>query len=239
MNVPRLVVLFVALLSGGGAAYLSFVYMRRDAPAAAVQQVQVLLIARDVNAGSPLGNADLRWAAWPAQAVTPGMITQSAEPRGPQAFLGRIATERLFTGEPLRRDKLLETANGGLLANMIPSGMRGYAIAIDEKLSAGGFVLPNDRVDVLILQDTGDAASPSRTVLQNVRVLAVGHRIDPAGDKIALGRHATVAVTPAEVEMLAGLERYGRLMLSLRNATDSAVVQFDRPARPDVIVIGR
>lgn len=239
MNVPRLVVLFVALLSGGGAAYLSFSYMRREAPVAAAPQVQILLVAKDVNAGGSIGPADLRWASWPAQSVTPGMITQSAEPRGPQAFVGRIVTDRLFAGEPLRRDKLLETAGGGLLANMIPAGMRGYAIAIDEKLSAGGFVLPNDRVDVLILYDSNDAAASGRTILQNVRVLAVGHRIDPVGDKVALGRHATVAVTPAEVELLAGLERYGRLMLSLRNATDSAVIQFDRNTRPDVIVTGR
>jgi Flp pilus assembly protein CpaB len=79
----------------------------------------------------------------------------------------------------------------------------------------------------------------TRTVLQNVKVLAIGHRLDPTGDKIALGRLATIEVSPAEVELLASIERTTPLMLSLRARADTSVVKIEHPVTPAIIITGR
>ncbi len=244
MNLPRLIILIVALTAGLGAAYVSFVLIGSDrTPVAAggppIQQTEVLVVVRSVPAGTALGVPDLRWIEWPERAVTPGMILRSAEPGGLNAMVGKVVLQAIFPGEPLRRDRVLDTGGAGVLSAILPPGRRAYAVSIDEKLSAGGFVLPNDRVDILAVGDMTPRGPGTRTILQNVRVLAIGHRLDPSGDKVALARLATLEVSPAEVELLSSFERTTTLLLSLRGTTDSALTALEYPQPPAIIVTGR
>jgi len=202
-------------------------------------QTEILVVVRSVPAGVALTGPDMRWIEWPERGLTEGMIRRSEEPNGLQAMIGKIVMQAMLPGEPVRRDKLLDTGGSGLLSAILPPGRRAYAVSIDEKFSAGGFILPGDRVDVLAVAEMTPRGPGTRTVLQNVKVVAVGHRIDPGGDKIALGRLATVEVSPSEVELLASIERTTPLMLSLRPKTDDGFVTMEYPVGPAIIFTGR
>src|SRR5215212_5147222 len=156
MKVAQLAVLGVALAAGGAAAL-----MMRGAPQPppapavvappAAPQVEVLVAATDLPMGQALKATDLRWQAWPTETGGGTLITKSDAPGNIiEDLSGSIVRNAFFNGEPIRRDKLVK-GPGGFMSAILPAGMRAVAISIDNRgsTSAGGFILPNDRVDVI------------------------------------------------------------------------------------------
>ncbi len=110
----------------------------------------------------------------------------------------------ILAGEPIRREKLLK-GSGGYMSAILPAGMRAVAISIDNRgaTSAGGFILPNDRVDVIKTvqssSDKGAGPATSEIILTNIRVLAIGQTIQERnGEKVVTGETATLELTPAQ-----------------------------------------
>ena len=117
----------------------------------------------------------------------------------------------------------------GFMAAILPKGMRAVAMEISADSSAGGFILPEDHVDILLTRHdkaaekaTGNEKIVSSTILRNVRVLAVDQTIEQKnGQKVVVGRTATVELTPDQAEALARSRQQGTLSLALRSLTDS------------------
>ena len=112
-----------------------------------------------------------------------------------------------------------------MLAAMLPSGKRAVAIRVSAESTAGGFILPNDRVDVI--QNISSASAEgkpeqrSRTLLRNVRVLAVDQKADETkGQLVVVGKTATLEVTPTDAEIIASAQAAGTLSLALRSIAD-------------------
>jgi pilus assembly protein CpaB len=239
MNGVRLLILGVALASGGLAAYLATgqrpEIVVQSAPAAPFDMGEVLVAAVDIETGTPVKALDLRWQAWPSEAISSAMITRSSAPNAAQELEGAVPRASLIAGEPIRRDKLVN-GQAGFMAAILPSGMRALAINIDSRgaNSAGGFILPNDKVDVIrtYTPEGGPgqeaAAVASETVLKNVRVLAIGQNIEEKnGQKVVVGETATLELDPRQVEAIVLAQRLGQLSLSLRSLADNA-----RPDEP-------
>ena len=118
----------------------------------------------------------------------------------------------------------------GFMAAILPKGMRAVAVDISADSEAGGFILPDDRVDVVLTRHdksaekaTGVEKYVSDTILRNVRVLAVDQTIDPKGDaKTALGKTATLELTESQAEMIELSHQLGTISLTLRSLLDSA-----------------
>jgi pilus assembly protein CpaB len=223
MNIAKSIVLVVAICAGLAAMYLASILVKapqQQAVAPRAANTEVLVLLRNIQGGGVIQEADLRWVEWPEAGVTPGMITKTAEPTAIRNLVGKVMLQAAFPGEPVRRDKLLDTAGGGVLAAVIPPGKRAFAVTIDEKLTAGGFILPGDVVDILSLAGMTPQGPGTRIVIRGVKVLAIGHRIDPTGEKVALARFATVEVTPKQLELLASLELAGPLLLTPLNLLD-------------------
>jgi pilus assembly protein CpaB len=155
MKPARLLVLAVALVAAVVAALL---VMRNPEPAPvvverreAVQTVDVLVSAGELPRGQTLKGEDLRWQAWPVDNKPIGVITRSESPSATTELAGSIVTGGFLSGEPIRRDKVVKADGSGFLSAILPSGMRAVAVSIDMRgaNSAGGFILPNDRVDVI------------------------------------------------------------------------------------------
>ncbi|WP_243373464.1 Flp pilus assembly protein CpaB [Microvirga solisilvae] len=229
----RIIILVVAIGAGSLAGWLALsmqpgvAVTTVQAPAPTVAMVDVLVAAADLGQGHPLSEKSFSWKPWPVDAVSPGFITRSGQPDATKNLMGMMVRSQFVSGEPIREEKLSRTSN--LLASMLSPGKRAVAIRISVESTAGGFILPNDRVDVIqTLGRPGEnqASGLSRTLLTNIRVLAVDQRVEEATPKsqqpVAMGKTATLELTPPQAEAIAAAQATGILSLSLRSIADNA-----------------
>ncbi|RJT38772.1 Flp pilus assembly protein CpaB [Mesorhizobium waimense] len=234
MPASRLIILSVAVAAAGGAGYVAknmvatppprVIADSPQAPAIALQDV--LVLSGDVAMGSPLEN-NISWESWPSNGVNANFITRAAEPDAVEKLKGSVARMAMYTGEPLRRSKLIGEGQS-FMSSILPSGMRAVATAISADTSAGGFILPNDFVDVIMTRrsDTGSGGSgfTTETILKNIRVLAIDQTIqeDEEGKKTRVGQTATLELTPQQAEIITVAQQMAdRLTLALRSITDN------------------
>lgn len=249
----RLVLLLVALVAGGAAAWLALamrpeptvttVVQPAPAPQAATQDV--LVAAADLGQGQALTKDNIRWQPWPEAALNPGYISRASRPDAVEALAGSLVRSRMVAGEPVRDEKLAPL-NAGFLSGLLPSGKRAVAVRITAENTAGGFILPNDRVDVLNTvavpgQGEGQREHVSRTILRNVPVLAIDQTVDEKAkdDKsksktVVIGKTATLELDSHQAEILTAAEATGTISLALRSAADNSEtpVAAAQPAAP-------
>lgn len=256
MNVARMVVLSVAFAAAGGAALLvrSGIGGNRTArPAAAVPVTNledVLVAATDIAAGKGVEVTGVRWQSWPKDALNTSFIVRSKEPDMAKDVSGAIARVPLVTGEPITEANIVRAGTTGFMAATLTQGMRAIAVPVSAETSAGGFVLPNNRVDVILTRDISAGGAVKRfsaeTVLKDVRVLAVDQTVQQDKDKqTVIGRTATLELKPDQAEVAAQSVQSGVLSLALRSLGDSAGVPLTAivekkllPIAPRVAVSG-
>lgn len=236
----RLLLLILALAAGSSAAYLVNAVQPTEANAdsearmPAMATVDILVAAVDLPAGSPLKPEDMRWQVWPAEAANDIFIRYSARPAAPAELAGTVLRVPLRAGSPVIEDQVGDTGSG-YLSGVLTPGMRAVAIPVSADRTAGGFILPNNRVDVLLALACDAARSCEngvsvRTILQNVRVLAIDQTGDDGQKNAVVGKTATLELSPADAETIIGAEAAGRLSLILRAAKDETILTLD-PAR--------
>jgi pilus assembly protein CpaB len=193
-----------------------------------VKTVDVLVASKDIKLGEKFGDGTITWKAWPADNVVENMITKDAKPEAITELQQGRARAIIYNGEVILEKKVVLPGDKGFLASMLPKGMRAISVAISERSSAGGFILPNDRVDVILTKKTsgeGGGLVSSETVLSNVRVLAINQnfRQEQEGDTISVpeGKTATIELTIREAEVIAEVESMGELSLALRSIAES------------------
>lgn len=235
MKPARLLVLVIAL---GAAAVAALLVMRSPEPPPVVVETHtpvrttdVLVASGDIGRGQSLSGGNLRWQAWPADTIPTGAVSRAEAPNALADLSGSIVLSGFLPGEPIRRDKLVKADGSGFMSAILPSGMRAVAISIDTRgaNSAGGFILPNDRVDVIKTardeegsKSSGADIQTAETVLSNVRVLAIGQNVqERGGEKVATGETATLEVTSSQAELLALAQKVGQLSLALRSLSDA------------------
>ncbi len=185
---------------------------------------EILVAARDIPPGAIISDLDLKWIPFPNAALRSGMIVKSTEPTINQVLKGSYARVPHLEGEPIRREKLVKTSGSGFVSAVLPAGMRAMSIPIEGSgvNTAGGFVLPNDRVDVMRSLRVGDV-SQAELVLSDVRVIAIGRNLqDPLGpDRAALGSTVTLEVSYEQARSLGEAQQMGNLFLLLRSLQDA------------------
>jgi pilus assembly protein CpaB len=191
-----------------------------------VPMVDVLVAAADVPLGDKIEATKLRWQPWPRDAVRGTMVTKESKPEARTEFENSRARTQLFEGEPVNEQKLVLQNSSGFMAAVLPKGMRAISVAISAETGAGGFILPNDRVDVLLTykdENSGQSRNVSETVMTNVRVLAIDQtfKTNDKGEQVVVGRTATLELEPNQTEVLAFAEQSGQLSLTLRSIADN------------------
>jgi pilus assembly protein CpaB len=193
---------------------------------------EVLIAAKELPMGTLVGESDFGWQIWPRSAVSQGMIRRAERQKAVEDLKGSITRANFLQGEPIRTDKLVKGPNAGFLSAILPTGMRAVAINIDTQggTTAGGFILPNDRVDVIrsfrdesASKGTGGDVFVSETLLRNIRVLAIGPNVqEKAGEKVVVGSNATLELDPSQSELIIMAQRTGQLSLALRSLLDAS-----------------
>src|SRR5690606_551973 len=146
--------------------------------------------------GQRVSTSDLRWQRWPETSLNPAYVTRAQKPTAIEEFADAVTRTAMLSGEPVTMEKLVTLSGAGFMSALIEPGMRAAAITITPVTSAGGFILPNDRVDVVDVEK-------GQTMLRNIRVLAIDQRFnEEAGEQVAVGRTATLELTPSQVELV-------------------------------------
>jgi len=244
MSPMRLIILLVA----AGAA-IAAVFLVRAAgspsPAAAatveakpkeMPTKQILVAKAAIPVGKFVAADDLKWQAWPDSAATGSFIDQKKEPEGLEKTVGAVARFDLVEGEPITSSKVVQPGDSSFMAAMLSPGMRASSIEISPETAAGGFIQPNDRVDVVVIREiehegNGGAMQSVRSdlILANIRVLAIDGIYAPPKTEgegttgqgaVLVGTRATLELAEKDVVVLNAAKKAGDLALSLRSISD-------------------
>ena len=240
MRPARIILVVVALVAGGLAAFLVTRTGGGQAPSREVvtqlvkeAKTQILVAKTPIGVGERLNPDRVEWQDWPEGALRPEYVTISAMPEAPADLSGAVARFEFFPGEPIRDQKLVR-ADQGYLSAVLSTGMRGVSVGVTPVSSSGGFVVPNDHVDVVLTTATA-GGQQSEVVLSNVRVLAIGKRLgelgESGGDETGTSGStlpvvfdtstiATLELTPTQAESLINASMRGQLSLTLRSVVD-------------------
>ncbi|MBI2718020.1 MAG: Flp pilus assembly protein CpaB [Rhizobiales bacterium] len=195
-----------------------------------VQMAQVLVAAKDMAMGERLADTNTKWLDWPQANISDAMITQDKSPDARDKLQTARARLPIVEGEPIVEKKIIKPDQSGFMSAILPKGMRAISVAISERSAAGGFILPNDRVDVILTRKLDDPQSSqkivkSETVLTNVRILAINqtYRQEAGEDKVTVteGKTATLELNPQQTEVVSMIESAGELSLALRSIAEN------------------
>jgi pilus assembly protein CpaB len=236
MKVARIAILAVALGSGLAAAMLGSSLMNRpeapqapiaaSAPPPAMDTVEVLVVNRDVAMGQTVQVADFGWQPWPKGIATDAYVLKSARPNAQTELAGSIVRQAFLMGEPVRETRMMKTDRGFMSVILTP-GMRALAVEVKASSTAGGFVLPNDHVDIILTRAAPKSAQGgdpyvSETILTNVKVLAIDQQVGEKGEPSVVAKDtATLELTPRQTELIAQAQQLGTLSLVLRSIRDA------------------
>ena len=230
MKTARIVVLAIAGVAGLAATYLASVGDRKPAPVAPVVQlptVEVLVAKTDIGLGQSVKPEDLQWQRWPAETASSAFMRRDSNADAMNDVIGSIARAPFIAGEPIREQKLVKANGSGFMAAILPSGMRAISTEISPETGAGGFILPGDRVDVILSKrdKNPDKSSPdvvgTEILLSNVRVLAIDQAPkEKDGSNSLVGKTVTLELKPEQAETLARARQTGMLTLALRSIAD-------------------
>lgn len=232
MNTARIVVLAIAVGAGGIALYLASTSEHKGPviqPVAELPTIEVLVARADIGLGQSITPAELQWQTWPAATASNNLIRRSDRPDALTQLAGSMARSPFIIGEPIREPKLVRADGAGFMAAVLAVGMRAVSTEISPETGAGGFILPNDRVDVILSKrekspERGGAPDiiSSEILLSNVRVLAIDQAPkEKDGQNSVVGKTATLELRSEQAEALARARQTGTLSLALRALADA------------------
>ena len=251
MMTARIIVLIVALGAGAAAAYIvsgtdTSKSVATNDPAPQLATVDVLVAKTDIGLGQAVKPDNLQWQSWPAATASSMLIRRDNRPDAASQVAGSIARAPFITGEPIREQKLVKSGGAGFMAAILPTGMRAVSTDISPETASGGFILPNDRVDVVLtrhVKDPSNAAAQdivvSQIILSNIRVLAIDQAPkEKDGQNTLVGRTVTLELKPEQTATLAAARQAGTLSLALRSIADADAVDIpdDNAAKRGVSV---
>lgn len=251
MRPIQLLILLVAFGAAGLAGMIAMNMASKPAPEArvtaapvpAMDTEEVLVATANIGPGSPVDGSRVAWRVWPADGVADGFIVRTARPDALEELKGALVRDPIYVGEPIREAKLVRS-DRGFLSAILPQGMRAVAVRVNAASTAGGFILPNDSVDVILVRQTGDGAT-SETILTNIRVLAIDQTVETISSEdqktvVVAQDTATLELAPEDAELITQAQQIGTISLILRSVKDQApdVAEKRRPTGVSVVKYG-
>lgn len=239
MSARQIIVLAIAAIAAIGALLLIRGMGSRSAEPDAAEAVvgeQVLVAARNIAQGAALTPGDLAVASFPRESVTPSFISISAQPSAQADLVGAVTRRAFVQGEPIVTTAVVQAEGRGFMAAQLEPGYRAVAIEIESTTAVGGYIQPNDRVDVIVTtRAENETAAQSDIVLQDVRVLALGDHTQTQveGDKPEqiVAETAVLEMTADEARVLALADQVGDISLALRGVQAETVGLSSRQDR--------
>lgn len=226
----RTFTLFVlALALAGGAAWFANRWIQlqvKPASADGEPTAFIVVAAQTIPMGQKIVDTHLELAAWPADRISEEYFI------GTEKIQGQVAAQTIYKGEPILQKKIAEHARGSTLSALITKNKRAVSVRVNDVVGVAGFVLPGNTVDVLATLGTRNGKSQVKTVLQNVKVLAVDQTTGSKDEPVVV-RAVTLELSPEEAEELVKSRSEGKIQLTLRNTLDTEIAEPPAPrAKP-------
>lgn len=224
MNNRPMIFLAVGLVLAVLAVFLVQNYIgRMEQPAVvatsapAMETVDIVVAKTPLYFGNKIGPEHLRLAKWPADAVPPGTFNSINAVLSEEG--GRVALRAIEMNEPVLVSKVSGKGGRLSLSGLIDGEMRAATIRVNDIVGVGGFVLPGDRVDVMLTRDLEGKTDQkiNDILLQNIRVLGIDQDANEAKDQPTVARSVTLEVTAKQAQKLHLAQQVGALSLALRN----------------------
>lgn len=235
MKLRGVLMLLVSLVLAGFAAVSANKWMtNRLAAAGADGELSgVVAAAAEIPFGTKIDATLIKMIELPPKSIPQGAF------QDPEAVIGRVAAVTLFPGEVLMEGRVVEHIGGSALAAVVAEGKRAITVRVDDVVGVAGFLLPGNRVDVIATRrrSGGERGTESRTLLENLKVLAVDQTTSPDKNEPVIVRAVTLETDPAQAEEIVGAQDEGKVQLTLRNPLDGTrreVPQEPAPAQPEV-----
>lgn len=228
----RTITLFtLAIVMGIGATILANNwFMSRMKPVAAADTTPVVVAALEIPFGQKIETAHMRTISWPNSNLPSGVYNDLADVEG------KIANQTIASGEIILSSRIVEHAQGSTLAAIISPNMRAVTVRVNDVIGVGGFLLPGNRVDVLATRKIDQRRALTKTILEDLKVLAVDQTSTPDKDKPIVVRAVTLEVDPKQAEELVKSTQEGTVQLVLRNPMDeSRIVKAEAPKEAPVV----
>lgn len=238
--------LLIAIVLGLGAALFARNWMKSRMEAVEAEKrsgVQVVVAATEISFGQKITAANTRTIGWPRDSQPEGTVHDPAD------VIGKVANQKILPGEAILKGRASGGAGGSSLAALIEPGMRAVTVRVNDVIGVAGFLLPGNRVDVVASRDTGERNRvQTRTLLEDVKVLAVDQSAQAEKDKPVVVRAVTLEVNPKQAELLVQATEEGRVQMALRNpeeaapvvtadAAPAAVAEPPAPVRTKIVVV--
>ncbi|RLA51550.1 MAG: Flp pilus assembly protein CpaB [Gammaproteobacteria bacterium] len=227
---PRvLTLILIAVILAGGAALLANKWLQDRMMVSGTTtagMVPVAAAAVEIPFGQKIELAHIKFIEMPEASLPKGIFTDQ------EAVIGKIVTQNILPGEILLEKRVVKHLGGSTLAAVIASGMRAMTVRVDDVMGVAGFLLPGNRVDVLSTKGRGNSGVSVRTLLQDMKVLAVDQTASTDKNDPVIVRAVTLEVTPRQAEILVKATREGKVQLSLRNPVDDTAIveEGEKPA---------
>jgi pilus assembly protein CpaB len=208
------------------AAALFFLFTGRQQPPAAdagvpvIHTTTVMVAAKDIAYGDRIIPDLVKTVQWPTETVPAEIVNTHTDMfEGPDA--PRIALRSFAAGEPFLKAKVSGFGERPILSRKVAAGMRAFSVRINDATGVAGFILPGDRVDVMLTRQLGNTGGRENlatdVILQNVTVLGIDQLSSENVEEPVVGKSATFEVTPEQAQKLALASQVGTLSLALRN----------------------
>jgi len=238
MNVRVIIIAVIAIIGMVGTYFLSQSWLsnveqsnQQQAAKPAEDSVQVLIAAYTLHTGSIIKAEDFKWTSWPKKGISEFYLTKKAVK--PESLYGKVVRYAITASEPITMSKLVSQGEQGFLAATLNPEMRAITVGISNVSGVAGFVLPGDRVDIIlthkVMDETNAEHMVSETILQNIRVLAIDQRSDDNGTNPIVGKTATLEVTPKIAEKFTMLTNLGQISLALRSLAQDDATDTSTP----------
>ena len=232
MRANSVLILVIAIVMGGLAAFLA-----RNWLLSRTQETQttttIVAAARQLPFGTPLTEDSVQEIPWAAKGIPEGAFTSK------QALFKegrRIALATIQQNEPILNAKITGPGERASLSTLLDKDKRAITIRVDDVRGVAGFILPNDRVDVVLIRDATDASGrrQSDLLLQDVKVIAIDQISSQQKDSPTVAKAVTLEVTPFQAQKISLATNIGSLSLILRKAGDSNLVANSRVTEVDL-----
>lgn len=223
------IVVLLALAFAAVASGLTYIYLKAESEERGLEAEPVVVASKDLTFGETLEPDDMKVAMFPKGSVPKGSYAVE------DSLLGQVTKVFLMENEPILDSKL--SSKGGGLSLLIDISKRASSIQVDKVSGVSGFILPGDRVDVILTVKRPGSSSDAiaKTILQNVEVLAAGEKTQQKGNKIITVQAVTLLVDPEGAQDLALASSEGKLHLALRNPTDDEIVAIDPVSKTGIL----
>ena len=237
LKIALVVAVFFGLIASYG--IYSFLRQQRQAAEALRNETQNIVVAnKDIPAGTMINEeflkkGMLKASPWPKTSVPAGAFSS------PEQLVGKTNRVKILANEPILESRL--AGEGAGLTVRLEAGKRAMAVRVDEIIGVSGFIVPDDRVDVIVTATPPGADKQddriSKIVLQNKRVLSVAQSTEQKDGKPQVARSITLEVSPDEAEKLSLASQEGNVVLALRGVGDDSETKTQGSNKRDLLSV--